>query len=289
MNAQWNGNGYDFIIFGSTGFIGRALKFYLSRKYRVLGLSRSDGVNLLDPYIVQQLLVYLDGYQGCLINACGIVPNSSNHIDNSIIMYKNMQIDRNISLLHSATNASYVYISGTSLYSSKDAMLTEDDQLSNFSHSYLAAKKLGEEEAIKLSKTAVVRIPSPIGIVLNEKTVIGKMISDAYHKKVITFWGDGSRSQNFIDCKDISRMIDLICSKQKFHIYNCTSKCSITMKDLAKQIRDLINKDIVIEDDPTKLDEISRPCQEFSSQRALEVLGWQQHVMLDQSLRRFLK
>lgn len=127
--------------------------------------------------------------------------------------------------------------------------------------SYYHLTKLIQEQLIvyagrkNLLEGIILRIPSPIGIGMNEATILPVFIKNAVANKPLMLSGRGSRSQNYIYVKDIAQAVYLsLLSRKASGIYNIASENPITNYGLAEMCVSLLNSSSAINfngsDDP---------------------------------------
>ncbi|NMH70528.1 NAD(P)-dependent oxidoreductase [Bacillus sp. RO3] len=104
--------------------------------------------------------------------------------------------------------------------------------------------KLMSEKIVNLGSTYNIkpinlRIPSPIGVGMNENTILPMILKRCLENKPIVILGKGSRRQNYIDVRDVAEAIVSSVDKDIEGVYNIASETTISNVELAKLCIDL--------------------------------------------------
>jgi UDP-glucose 4-epimerase len=132
-----------------------------------------------------------------------------------------------------------VYSSSVSVYAATEEFLDEDSprQPANL---YGAAKLAGEVLLGCLENVGVsivsLRFSSLYGRGQYEGTVLPIMVSRARQGEVITIFGNGTRTQDFLHCEDAARAILLSFQKRAQGVYNIGTGTPVSMAELAEVV-----------------------------------------------------
>lgn len=234
------------LLFGATGFIGRAIRKNLSDGHEVIAAVRSDTpaddevfVDLLDQKSIQAAL---DQFKpDIIVNSAGIVdPNADTMM--------NVEFTKNIFEATIMSNAPVrkVVISGSAgeygrILSEEELPVSEDTPL-RADNGYGLAKKLEEAAALKYHEegfpgVVIARIFNPIGVGMADKFLVTRI------KKQINECIEGNRASIEISRKDSRRdyiVVDDIASAirvlvegdPKHTVYNIGSGVAMSNGDL---------------------------------------------------------
>lgn len=226
------------LIFGSSGFIGKALSKYLhSNGFDVFPRNGNDEMqktkNRLELSNIQEILDFIDdqSIDTVLHLASNLVPNSSH---NEFLAENNNLISATKKLIStlSKKNIRFIFFSsGGQVYQESTSHHLETDTLRAQSY-YGQSKILIEEEVIKADKKNnfpyVILRPSNIyGVRSKEKSsqgIISIFLNAIVSKKEIIIYGDGSKIRDYIYIDDVIKVVSgLIKNKNIKGIFNLAS------------------------------------------------------------------
>lgn len=241
------------IVTGGSGFVGGCLvPKLISENYDVVMLSRKDtdeidkkvcmlNVDLSDDESVNRCMSYVPAADAFVHLAADVsVPGNVNTIGNNI---KGMQSAMKIAAR--AGVKKFIYISsipviGEIKYIPIDERHPVNPQTSYHWSKYLCEVML-EHNKETIGSTMVLRLPSPIGVGMNDNTFMSMLIDRFIKNKDVEIYGNGNRIQNYMDVRDISdAIIKAIRSHETGKILVAGEK-SISNYELALLIKRITN------------------------------------------------
>lgn len=179
-----------------------------------------------------------------------------------------------------------IYSSSISVYSPNTDWLSEDSRLRPTSL-YGAAKLSGEELILGLNaqgvKTVSLRLSSLYAHDQNGASVLPLMVNRALRKEPILVFGDGSRTQDFLDCDEAARSVITCFQKAAQGTYNVGSGTPTTMLELATVVSRVFG-DTPIQMQPEKAD--TDPGFKLDVSKIKDELGFESKVSLEDGLRK---
>jgi nucleoside-diphosphate-sugar epimerase len=177
-----------------------------------------------------------------IVHLAAAVPHSSEYPDNLVSARKTEVMDENIVNLQKITGAPLIYMSTCGFYSKLvDAVHVEEEVGSISTTSpYFLAKLRGERRINQIENAVILRLSAPVSATPKENLVLGKMISDARTKGMISVYGKGTREQDFIRVQDVTSAIVKMMSTNRFGTFNLCSSVATDMVTLARAIKKYI-------------------------------------------------
>lgn len=149
--------------------------------------------------------------------------------------------------------------------------------------------KLAGEYAVKASgiKTVILRIPSPVGPGMSQKTFLPAVVSCCLKNVPIRLYGTGGRIQNYISALDIARAVCLSLNSNVEGCFNLSGD-SISNLSLAKMCREISSShsEIVFTGEPDPAD---GHVWEVSGEKAAEQMGFIPDVGIGESIAALIK
>ena len=306
----------NIIIFGATGFIGRnLLEFYSKKKiYNVFATYNFRKkfeiknvkwlkVNLLNSEQVSKSLKGIN----IVIQAAATTSGSKDIIHKPYLHVTDNAVMNSIILreCHSQKIDNFIFFSCTVMLPSLNRAVKENDfdlnkQL-NPKYFGVAWTKIYIEKMcqfysnINSSKYTIIRHSNVYGpndkFDLEKSHVFGATITKVMSNKdgKILVWGDGKESRDIIYISDLVNFVDKVINNQKnnFRIYNCGYGKGIKIKELIKKIITHSNKNIKISYDlsqPSIYSNIYLNCK-----LAKEELGWKPKVTIDSGIKKTIR
>jgi nucleoside-diphosphate-sugar epimerase len=209
-----------------------------------------------------------------IVHLASAVPHSPEYPDNSTSADKTEAMDANLVNLQEVTNAPLVYMSTCGLYSKLvDAVHMEEEVGALFPRSpYFLAKLNGERRVNQITNSTILRLSSPVSANPKSNLVLGKMISDARTKGVISVYGNGTREQDFIGVHDTTLAIIKVMDSNSFGTFNLCSSVATDMLTLARVINKYIpSSQIKVAE---KLDENEGHRARYANSKLKETIDW---------------
>lgn len=233
------------LVTGANGFIGSNLCGLLKKDNEVIGIGTKENTEVSG---IEYHKMNIDSANFVteikdMIRSCDIIIHLAALIDKDNFNEKIIDVNCKgaLNILKAAKaldvktiiHASSVPIIGMPI----DKPITEEHR--TLPESLYHITKLAAERIIDMAindgiKTVHLRIPSPIGIGMNRKTILPTMLKKCINNEQITIYGKGGRRQNYIDVRDICDAIIKVIQYDVNGIYNIASEESISNLELAK-------------------------------------------------------
>ena len=115
---------------------------------------------------------------------------------------------------------------------------------------------------------------------------VSRFITQAIEGRDITVYGDGSQTRSFCYVTDMMRAILCVLTNDRARgeVFNIGNPEEISVLELAKKIKALVESDSIITHHPLPQDDPKRRCPDISKVKRL--LNWQPEVSLDEGLKR---
>lgn len=115
---------------------------------------------------------------------------------------------------------------------------------------------------------------------------VSRFITQAIESRDMTVYGDGSQTRSFCYVTDMMRAILCVLTNDKARgeVFNIGNPEEISMLELARKIKSLVESDSIITHHPLPQDDPRRRCPNIS--KAKRLLNWQPEVSLDEGLKR---
>lgn len=238
------------LVTGATGFIGRNLVKHLrSSGWRVSGISRYGGIvgdvliDAVDCSNYDAIGKYCDGKLfDSVIHLAASIPYLlwDDVARESIISNAKMTMNL-LDVFKKLNNGIFIYASSVSVYDFPDEHLVTEQSTIQPDGLYPLGKFFGELLCHQYQKNyklpvAILRIAAPYGPDMSRVTVVKKFIQQALLGEMITLFGTGHRSQDFVYIDDIVNAIIGVCESRISGIFNVSSGSSTSMLQLATTI-----------------------------------------------------
>lgn len=233
------------LVTGSNGFIGKYICEKLKKNHKVTGVGTKENSGVSGIDYIQTNIESVDFVNKISkkIKKCDIIIHLAALIDkedfNDNLINVNCKGSLHIVELAKEIGVKKIIHSSGLPVIGKPIIfpITEDHPINP--HTLYHITKLTSEYIINLSskygiKPINLRIPSPIGPEMNEKTLLPTLLIHCLNNEPIIIYGKGLRKQNYIDVRDIAETIDDIVNLDIDGTYNITSEEVISNIDLAK-------------------------------------------------------
>ncbi len=304
------------LICGATGFIGRNLAYYFSKKSGIiLTLQRFkrpsyavEGATWVQADLTNKEAVdSLVKNQDIIIQAAAVTSGAQDIINQPHIHVTDNAIMNSLILraAHSYGAKHFVFFSCTVMYQNSDVPLKESDfdASQSFYERYFGVgwtkvyiEKMCEFYAsLGRMKTTVIRQSNVYGpydkFDLEKSHVMGATITkvmQASNPGRITIWGEGKELRDVIYIDDIVSCVDKIITHQNkpYRLYNCGSGKMYAVRELVECVIHLSGKTISIDVDASKPSLATGMCLNFDL--ASEELGWAPKFSLSEGIQHTL-
>ncbi len=226
------------LLTGSSGLIGQPIAEMLNAtNYEVVtvGTSAENAVSNFD-LSGDLLSKELENNFDLVIHLAAQIPKTDSIDVHSV----NRKIDENIFSFIAERKTPLIYASSASVYGPKNQAILMEESLPCFPETDYAKQKLSSELWIEqnLKEYYILRITAPYGNSTKYQGVLSTFCKIILSNRDITLYGTGSRSQDFINTRDIANLIRLIIEKPEIHsgIYNVCSGSPVSMKEVAETV-----------------------------------------------------
>lgn len=283
----------NILVTGANGFVGRNVVSYLSKSANIIGCGTKDkSLSVCNDYYLWDIATGEEPIElkrksiDCVVHvAASLDKNNSSdtllktNCFGTFNIYKSA-IEHNVE--------SIIYISSLPIVGKAHGVpITEMDQLDPQTM-YHATKAAGEFIVAQAShagiRTISLRLPSPIGPGMPVNTIVPMFVRQALSGTNIKLLGKGSRKQNYLDVRDLSRAItNIINTKEINGVYNVGSKNIISNRDLAQLCIELTHscsEIITYGDDPSDGEDWTT-----DDSKLRNIIGDYQLISMEQSIK----
>ena len=286
------------LIIGSSGFVGRGVFSYISKKYEVYTADFSNPregsffINLMEKNTISKVLNGLS--IDIIVNCSGVVENSdkANYNPSSVKNLLEVIVDDDIKLSRIITLGSAAEYGETG-----NGPVKENLSLKGVSK--YALSKIKELEIVKdfVDKNnlpiTVARLFNPIGPGMNHKQLIPSLVGQVQKIKsgsdnIIEVSRLDSK-RDYVDVSDVARAIDCISGgNPKSLIYNIGSGISTSNKTIIE----LIIKESDLLQEPTIIETLKDSEPLYASQASIDLIrdefGWEPVIGLDKTIKEII-
>jgi len=212
------------VITGASGFIGKNIASYLSKKYKILPYSRKK--KLKD-------FIYIKNYKNIASGDKKILIYLSQSSFGSI---KNLKEELNTVRFISKKKWNYIiYFSSYNVYLEKKLNIKEESNL-DLNNYYNKLKIISENIFLKNSNSVCLRLSNILGKHYNSNTLLSDIVSQIQKKNKIIYLNNKNIVRDFLFVNDLKRVILLCLKKKPKGIFNVGSGSGISAEYLATKI-----------------------------------------------------
>lgn len=287
---------YSILVTGAGGLVGYEVARYLQcdSRYHVISMIHSKSVEGLKDTVHKDLLTEsIDDLTGVdVVVHCAAAIPGKNQTDAGAAS-ANQAMDEKIIRYCRENKCKLVYFSSIAVYGQQrnEGILTEDSCFAP--ESEYARQKIESEKKIAKSDFPhlILRIPSPYGVRQKTRTVLKIFIENAQSGKPLTYYGSGSRTQNFVHVKDIARAVEACILYSSNAIFNIAGEQAYAMKGLAELVASQMKK---INGADVSISSVGADPQEdvrtnISIEKAEKELGWKPEITLETGVESWLR
>ncbi len=281
--------GQKIIVTGAGGLIGQAVCTELSLQgLGVLEVVRQTSGNeiknrvQIDLSEKKDITKYFKESIAGVVHLAAAVPHS--YLDSEESANYTRTMDENVLSAVRKWGCPVIYMSSCGLY---DRLLPEVKYEKNLSQikiisPYFSAKYDGEKEFSNVNDSVILRLSAPIGNGLRRRLVVARFIDQARENKALQIWGAGMREQNFVDARDVARIVVMALRNSYEGVVNVAAKEPVTMLTLAQKVVGIINSGWV--EFSGGLDPAEGETARYSIELAKEIYGWYPEFSLEDSI-----
>lgn len=280
------------VITGADGLVGRAVCEYLREANQKIipVVHRRKDITSVDAIVIDlskknSLCGLINkGVKG-VVHLAAAVPHSSSCLDTEESAKLTRAIDNNILSFCKSTKSPVVYMSTCGLYdrSSPTQKVEDDSSVIKIESPYFAAKHDGENLFSNEALAVIMRLAAPIGHGQRASVVLSRFIMAARSNMPIQIWGSGMREQDFIDVRDVAKLIRDAIFHPKACLINVASSQPATMVELAETVIKTVGMGEVIFSNTA--DPREKETARYSIKMAYEIYKWGPSFNLQDSIK----
>lgn len=233
------------LVTGATGFIGKyAIRKLLDSGYEVVAIVRKKSTDLGgDVSIIEADISDEKMMQNVAtrVRQCDIVIHMAANLDmkgrDETISVNCIGTYHLIRLAELLLAEKFIYISSIPVIGAPRVLPITEEHPVEPKTLYHISKYMGEQMVQALCPSAmqkiILRIPSPIGVGMNEKNYLSFLLKRCRKNESIEVYGQGMRRQNYIDVRDIASAILHAVEGREQGLFLIGGKQDITNRELA--------------------------------------------------------
>lgn len=286
---------YRVLVTGASGLIGGdALKALHLEGFDVKGLCKTlPSIELpyktIEGNLVSDTLLKITKAEdfNIVVHCAAYLPK--NNSDLAMAGVINRKIDENVIDYAVEKKARLIYLSGTSIYGNSKVEFTEESGIDPQGE-YVTAKYASEQSIQgKVQDYVTLRVSAPYGPHQKSRTVLRIFIENALRNEPLRYYGTGAREQDFTAVEDVSKaIVSCIKTPEAKGIFNIASGKPITMKSLARIVKEQVPGTKSIVGASGLADEQEGFQARFSIEKAKTVLGWSPGVSIEQGIAKWI-
>lgn len=284
------------LVTGADGIVGRTVCDFLEKVnerfipvvHRKKTISRPNSI-IADLTSEQELDKIPERNITSIVHLAAAVPHSVFYPDTENTADLTSKIDTNILSIKRKLGIPLVYMSTCGLYDRTVASVKreDDDSLIKIESPYFSAKWKTEKIFENEDNCSILRLAAPVGPGLKPNLVLPRFINAARNNEKIILWGTGSRQQNFIDTRDVAKLILKVLKKPERTIVNVASSKPVTMKELAESVINVAGQGSM--EFSTQNDPREGEYAWYSIEKAQQLFDWTPEITLEESCELLLK
>jgi nucleoside-diphosphate-sugar epimerase len=283
------------LVTGTSGYVGSAIaSFLLERGWDVVGLSRNPGRMKGPTEYVRADLGVVSFAEGVFskISPCDAIVHAAACIDqglynSSITLTNCLGTQQVLALANIWHSSNLVYISSVPVIGTPKFLPITEDHPTDPRTAYHASKLFGEN-LVKIAEHngligSNLRLTSPIGPGMPRNRILPVFVKRAMMGEPLSLAGRGTRTQNYVDVRDISAAVENCLITNNAGVFNIAGKRSISNRELADMcVRTLGSaSEIVYTGQPDPEEGI---IWEVSISKAKECFGYDPHYSIEESI-----
>lgn len=233
------------LVTGATGFIGKyAIRKLLDSGYEVVAIVRKKSTDLgRDVSVIEADISDEKMMQNVAtrVKQCDIVIHMAANLDmkghDETISVNCIGTYHLIRLAELLLAEKFIYISSIPVIGVPRVLPITEEHPVEPKTLYHISKYMGEQMVQALCPSVmqkiILRIPSPIGVGMNEKNYLSFLLKRCRENESIELYGQGMRRQNYIDVRDIASAILHAVQGREQGLFLIGGKQDITNRELA--------------------------------------------------------
>jgi UDP-glucose 4-epimerase len=288
------------LVTGAGGLIGsETCRQLFEAGYHVLALYRNEA-NVSETLPWDKHFFDLETEGACIrlhsllplygiVHCAAVIPSVFQGEEALRASIRNANIDNAIKILRFGVGK-LIYCSSSSVYAASYSRNIVIDELTpvEIQGPYQQEKVTTENDFINLfsNKSFIFRICAPYASNQKRRTVLKSFIDNALEGRDLTYYGSGTRQQNFTHVKDIARAIlRTLESETQGGIFNIAGGSPVSMRELAELIVRIIPYTGSKVIPSGQKDPQEGWAALFSIEKAARELGWSPCISLEEGIR----
>ena len=239
------------LVTGATGFVGRYVVNRLQKnQYDVVVIVRSKkeifdrAVQVIETDISDETMI------PCVlekIEKCDVIVHLAANLDSKdadgLISVNCKGTYYLITLAKRLMAEKFIYISSIPVIGIPKKIPITEEHIVQPQSLYHISKYMGENMVQTLCppgmQKVILRIPSPIGVGMNKNNYLSFLLEKCCKNETIELFGQGKRMQNYIDVRDIAKVIEQTIEVHREGLFLIAGKRSVTNLELAFLCREV--------------------------------------------------
>jgi len=226
-------------IIGASGFLGKKLFDYFSKKYEVIGVDRnpiSDLITKIDAINKKAMAKFLlEQKPEVVINTVALTSSVACERDSELCKKLNYETAKNIKESCKKIGAKMIFISSSFIFDGERGNYSEEDEL-NPTNQYAKTKIMAEKIISELEDYLIIRVDMMYGVD-NKKIKFG---TGTFERETIGVgYPNQTKQPVFID--DVPRVIDFLIQKNQKGIFHVAGPDKINILDFLRKLAKLEN------------------------------------------------
>ncbi len=271
----------SYLVEGIPNSIGIDLR--PSKYTKIVGDIRGNLDKLLRNYEIDAII-----HAAAQVSVVNSVEDPKFDADNNIIGTLNLlEYARKHDLEH------FIYLSSAAIYGEPKYLPIDEEHPTEPKSPYGLSKLTGERYALLYSQLYGLKVTSirPFNIFSARQDpnnpysgVISIFVNRAKRGLPLIIYGDGEQTRDFVNVYDVVQLIKIVWEKGERGIYNCGTGKETSINELARIIVELSGKNLKIEHDKPREEDIRRSYANISRAKSI---GYLPKTDLKEDIRRF--
>lgn len=234
--------GRNILVVGKNSYIGDFLCRHLSSQGANVSAVGSADCNFLDSTAVHQLLQGFGGKPFAILFLA--VVNKT--VDNSYAAFRdNVQMAWNlVSGARGENIESLIYFSSVDVYGRSPTLpmseTTSLDPDTWYGLSKATSEWMVREELGSKCPTCILRLPGIFGRAPNDRSVIGRFVSDIRREGKVHLHGDGEILRDYVFAPDLCRAVERLVTRKVSGTINLATGQSVSLRHILDAIREVL-------------------------------------------------
>ncbi len=285
------------LITGGSGFIGKnIITYFLENKWDVINVSRTPAnipelrnqfrFDLGEGNFVEKIMNEFPPCEQIIHCAANVDHNFNNLEVTSANCFGTHQL---LNLAKKWDVKSFVYLSGVNVIGIPFLHPITEMHPPNPQTVYHASKLFGEHLTQIANNqhdlsSSILRISAPIGPGIPQNKIVPRFVMQAINNNPLQIIGKGTRKQNYVDVRDISRSVEQCIKKSSTGIYNIGGRECVSNLELARLCIKCLNSKSDIEY-VNRIDPEEGIIWDLSIEKAEKEMGYSPIYSLERSIR----